>query len=173
MSKTTLTLTAMFVLLILAQAVVFNNLILMNTAMAFVFVYFIAAMPAAMGTAASLTAGFGLGLAVDIFSDTAGLNTLACTLVTFMRKPLLFLYVPRDEELTDGILSVKTLGRWAYFRYLFTLVIIYCFAVFGIESFSFFDPVRQAIRAGASTVYTFTVIYALDTVIHRRREKKL
>lgn len=84
----------------ISQVVVFNNLVLYSVAVPLVFIYVIISMPITWSTNWSITAGFLLGLSVDIFSDTQGMNALCCTLLAFMRKPVFHLYVQRDEDLS-------------------------------------------------------------------------
>ena len=88
MNKTAIILIALFLVLVPAQAVIFNNLILFNIALPLVFIYLIISLPVTLSTNWSLTIGFVTGLAVDIFSDTSGMNALACTTLAFIRKPV-------------------------------------------------------------------------------------
>ena len=89
MSKTVLNFILLFLLLIPAQAVIFNNLILFNVAIPLVFIYLIIRLPMTVSVNAALTIGFITGLSVDIFSDTVGVNAMACTLLAFVRRPVL------------------------------------------------------------------------------------
>ena len=87
MSKTILNFILLFLLLIPAQAVIFNNLILFNVAIPLVFIYLIIRLPMTVSVNAALTIGFITGLSVDIFSDTVGVNAMACTLLAFVLAP--------------------------------------------------------------------------------------
>lgn len=162
-----------FFMLVLAQAVIFNNIVLFNVAMPLVFIYFIVSLPITLGTNLSLTIGFLTGLAVDIFSDTQGLNSLSCTLLTFIRKPVFHFYVQKDEDLGGARPSLRTMGSVAYLKYLFSMTLIYCLLVFGFEAFSFFNIGNLILRVVCSTAFTFVVIYALDSFSLRSREKRL
>ncbi len=174
MNKSTFNFAILFVVLVLAQAVVFNNLILFNTAIAMVFIYMIVILPLTVGTNTSLTIGFLLGLCVDIFSDTPGLNALSCTILSFVRRPVYHLYMPREEEIAVQRPGLKSMGWSAFVKYSLTMSLIYCVCVFMLEAFSFFDIKRLLIRIGASTLYTLIFIYAFDSLsLSRRREKKL
>ena len=66
MSKTVITLIALFLVLVPAQAVIFNNLILFNVALPLVFIYLIISLPMTLGTNWAVTIGFITGLSVDI-----------------------------------------------------------------------------------------------------------
>ncbi len=172
MTKTILNLSALFIVLVLLQAVVFNNLILFNCAIALVFIYLIIVLPVNTRTNMALTIGFLLGLSIDVFSDTAGMNSLACTILAFIRKPIYHLYAPRDEDITGQRPSIKTMGLAAFLKYAFTMSIIYCTTVFIVEACSFFDINRLLLRIAGSTVYTFVMIYAFESLSQSKKEKK-
>lgn len=157
--------------LIIVQAVFFNNLILFNSAIALVTVYFIIQLPITISTNWMMTIGFALGLSVDIFQDTAGLCALTCTLTAFVRRGVFHLYAPRDEDFAGRKLSIVSMGVATYLKYALTMVVIYCTLYFAIESLTYMDIGRLATRILASSVFTFIVIYAFDALTVR--EKRL
>lgn len=173
MSKTALYLVALSVCLLLAQGVVFDNLVLFNCAMPFVFIYIIIALPITLGTNKSVAAGFVIGLVADAFADTYGLNALCCTILAFMRKPVFHLYVQRDEDLAGQCPTMRTMGVDTYMKYAATMVLAYCILVFVTEAFGFFNPLRLLLRIAASTAYTLVIIYTLDSMSLSRHAKRL
>lgn len=173
MSKSVINHILLFIALVAAQAVVFNNLILFNSAVALVFLFMMVEMPITINVNITMIVGFLLGLTIDIFQDTPGMNAMTCTIIAFLRKPIFHLYVPRDEELSDRRLSIRTLGKAAYLKYMLTSVIIYCAIYFSIEAFSFFDPERLGLRIALSSLYTFVVLYAIDSLTNGRSAKRL
>lgn len=168
MSKTVITLIVLFLVLVPAQAVIFNNLILFNVALPLVFIYLIISLPVTLSTNWSLTIGFVTGLAVDIFSDTPGMNALACTTLAFVRKPVYHLYMSFDDDLMGMRPSIATMGSAAYFKYMLTMVFIYCFMLFAIEAFQFFNFRLMLMRTIFSTLFTFIIIYAIDSLSFKR-----
>lgn len=173
MTKTLLNFASLFVALVLAQAVIFNNLILFNNAIALVFVYLIIILPLSISTNAAMTVGFLLGLSVDIFSDTPGLNALSCTILAFIRRPIYHLYMPREEESAIQRPGLKYMGWASFLKYSLTMTLIYCVCVFSLEAFSFFDWTRMIVRIVTSTLYTLVFVYAFDSLSLNHREKKL
>lgn len=173
MSKTTLTFIMLFILLVPAQAVIFNNLILFSVALPLVFIYLIIRLPITLSPNWAMTVGFLTGLAVDIFSDTPGMNALACTTLALCRRPVFHLYMSLDDDLSGQCPSIRTMGPAAYTKYMLTMVFIYCLCVFAIEAFQFFNFRLLILRTVCSTLFTFILIYAVDSLSFRRREKKL
>lgn len=162
-----------FLLLISAQGVIFNHLVLFNVAVPLVFIYLIIMLPVTLGTNLSVLLGFLSGLAVDLFSDTPGVNALACTVLAFARKPLFHLYMSFDDDLAGRSPSSRTMGVGAYAKFVFTMALAYCLMVFTIEAFQFVNLQLTVLRVVASTLYTFVLIFAIDCITLRRREKKL
>ena len=170
MSKTVITLIALFLVLVPAQAVIFNNLILFNVALPLVFIYLIISLPMTLGTNWAVTIGFITGLSVDIFSDTPGVNALCCTVLAFARKPILHLYVSMDDDLAGRSPSAQSMGHGTFMKYLSTMVLLYCTMVFTVEAFQFFSFRLLVLRILASTAYTFVLLYAFDSIARSRRE---
>lgn len=173
MSKTVLNYILKFLLLVLAQAVIFNNIVLFNVAVAFVFISLIVSMPVSWNTNISLSVGFLAGLIVDIFSDSLGYNALSCTILTFVRKPVFHLYMQEEEDLGGMKPCIATMGTGSFLKYLLSMTCIYCLCFFTVESFTLFDPVLQGLRIVCSTAFTFILIYAIDSIFTRKNEKRL
>ena len=173
MTRTILNFFLLIVILVLAQAVIFNNLILFNCAVAFVFVYPIIVMPMTLSTNKAVTIGFLIGMAVDILSNTQGMNALACTILAFIRRPVFHLYVSADEDLTGMRVSSRSMDMASFLKYLGTMALIYCVMIYLIDAFSFFNIGRMAARVACSWAFTFIILYAFDSLSIKRREKKL
>ena len=155
----------LFFICLLTQTLIFNQIILFNVAIPIVFIYFIIRLPINLKLPYLFTFAFLLGLSVDIFSDTPGVNALACTLISAIRKPIYFAYMAKDDvtiRLTPGI---STMGLMDYSKYLLTFVVIYCLFAFTIEYFSFADVKGLVILTASSSVITFLLLLATDSLI--------
>ena len=165
MTKSFIQYILLFVLCVIAQALIFNKIVLFHVAMPIVFIYFIIRLPINMKLPYVFTLAFLLGLAVDIFSDTPGVNALACTLTAALREPVYYAYMAKDDITSRLCPAVATMGFMEYSKYLLSFIVIYCILAFSIEYFSFADVKAIAILAGSSTVLTFIILLALDCVI--------
>ncbi|HRF92087.1 MAG TPA: rod shape-determining protein MreD, partial [Bacteroides graminisolvens] len=98
-----------FVGLVLLQVLILNNIHLAGYATPFLYTYFILKFPSSVSRNELLLWAFFLGLIIDIFSNTPGINASATVLMAFVRPPLLTLFTPRDSF--DNIVpSFKTIG---------------------------------------------------------------
>ena len=161
MTKTFLSFLLLFVVLVLAQVTIFNHIWLFGLAMPLVFIYFIVSLPVTTPTNRMLTLVFMLGLTVDIFSNTAGLNALSCTILAGLRRPILRLYMPREDDMTNPMPSVKSIGAAAYTKYVLTMTVIYSIIYFVVDSAGIFNIVPTALRIIASSILTFILLMAV------------
>lgn len=173
MVKTALQFILLYIVMVMAQVIVFNHICLFGYAVPLVFIYPILKLPVTLNTNWVLTISFLLGLTIDIFSDTQGMNSLACTILGVLRKPVLKLYFPREDEMTSPLPSFRSLGLAVYLKYVFSISLIYCTLFFLIESFSLFNPLRLITKIGSSSLLTFIIIIAIDSLTSHRREKRL
>jgi len=173
MNKTALSLLLLFAVLVPAQAVFFNNLVLFNVAVPLVFIYLIITLPVTYNPSIAMTIGFLTGLSVDILSDTPGVNTLSCTILTFVRRPVFKLYISSDNDLADQRPSIKTMGTATFLKYALTMAVIYCAMVFSIEAMQIFNIRLYLLRVGCSSLFTFIIIYAIACLTRSSREKRL
>jgi len=172
MSKTSLSLLLTFLVLVPAQALFFNHLVLFNVAVPLVFVYMVVSLPVTFSANVAMTVGFLTGLSVDILSDTPGVNAIACTLLAFVRRPVFHLYVPTDNDLAEQRPLPRTMGAAAYLKYALTMCVLYCLMVFAVESMRVFSLKLFVLRAIASSIFTFVIVYAIAS-LGSRREKRL
>lgn len=173
MSKTVLKFILLGFILVFAQVLVFNHICLFNVAVPLIFIYVLLRLPITLSVNQLLTIGFFLGLIVDIFSDTYGMNTVACTILVMCRKPILRLYVPREEDMSRPEPSMYSLGTATYMKYLLTMTLLYCTLIFLIESFTFFNPIRLLLRIVFSTILSMAIMVGIDSFMTPRSEKRL
>lgn len=173
MNKSAIQLIFWTVILILAQALVFNHICLFGYAVPFVFLYTLIKLPLNLSKEWLFTIGFTVGLIVDIFSDTLGMNALACTLAMALRQPILRLYVPRDNELANPYPGIKSLGIFTFIKFTLTFTFIYTTLIFFIDAFSVVGLLNVIIRIIASTILTTLLLVGIESLTTRRSEKRL
>lgn len=169
MTKEILKFALLFVLLTLAQVVVFNHICLFGVAIPLVFIYLIIKLPISLRVNWVMTVSFLLGMTVDILSNTQGMNALACTILAVSRNPVLHLYMPRQDNLPNSDPSSVTLGYGVFMKYALTLCAIYCTLFFVIEAFTFFDLMHLCLQIVSSTALTFIIIVALDSLTSQKK----
>lgn len=173
MARQVLKFVLLFVVLVLAQVLVCNNISIFNVATPFIFIYVLLRLPVDLHVNWVLTLSFVTGLVVDIFSDTQGMNALACTLLGASRNVVFGLYVGRRDELVDMIPSMRSVGMASYMKYLLTMTLLYCVVITLIEAFTLDNLLLSLLRAVCSTVLSFVIMLGIDSFVNTRNEKGL
>ena len=158
---------AWFVGLALVQVLLLNKICLFDLATPFIYIYFVLALDKDIDRNALMIMAFTLGLAVDVFSNTPGVNAAASVFVAFMRPGLLRLFSPRDEyeNFEPGI---YTLGVWAFVRYVVVATLLHHTVLFFLEAFSFANAGYLLLRILCSTLLTVMMIMTLEFLRHKR-----
>ena len=172
MTKNTITLVLLFILMVFLQ-IICNRICLFNIAVPFVYIYFILRLPITLSVNWVLTLSFLIGLCVDVFSNTYGMNAMACTIVALLRKPIMGLFCPREDEMNNPTLSVRTLGISVYMKYMFAFTFLFCTCIYIIQLFTFNNLGLMFMRILGSTILTSIILFSFDSIATTRREKRL
>ena len=152
-----------FLVLALAQVLVFNHIRLFGYAIPLLYVYFAIAIPRNYPRWATLLWCFALGLTVDLFSNTPGAAAASMTLMGLLQPYLLELFVQR-EAAPSLRPSAKTLGWTKFVAMASTLTFVHCLVFFSLEMFTFVDLVTWALCIVGSTLLTMILLMALESV---------
>jgi rod shape-determining protein MreD len=158
---------AWFIGLVLIQALLLNNICLFGLATPFAYVYLLLVIDKDIDRIGLMVIAFLLGLAVDVFSNTPGVNAGASVLVAFMRPGLLRLFSPRDiyENFEPGI---YTLGFGPFIRYAFVTLLLHHAALLLLEAFSLSNIGYLMPRIFCSALLTLVLVIAIEFVRHKR-----
>ena len=162
----------LFFLLVLAQAIC-SKICLFNVAVPIIFIYFIIRLPLSLGVNWLMTISFFIGLVIDIFNNSLGMNALSCVILAITKRPVFRLYFPREDDITDTIPSIDSLGLSVYFRFMSSLTLIYCALLFGIQAFSLMNISLTILRIAASSLLSIILILGIDSLSANHREKRL
>ena len=152
-----------FVGLVLLQVLILNNVHIAGYATPFLYIYLILKFESDVSRNALMLWAFFLGLSVDIFSDTPGMNASATVLLAFLRPTFLRLFVPRDT-LDALIPSIRTMGVSPFLKYLIVSVLAHHAMLLTIEFFSFAHIGTLLLRIVASTLLTVACIMAVEGI---------
>lgn len=158
-----------FILLLVVQIIVCNNILLFNIATPFIYIFFIISLPMNVGLNVLMLVSFLSGFLVDLFSDTMGVNCMACLILSVLRKPIFYAYVSKEDKFIAATPSVLSMGWWNYLKYILTLSAIFCLLVFSIELFNFLSVGRIMLMAAGSTLFTVVLLLACDALLNHER----
>lgn len=168
MNKEILSYTISFLFFILLQVMILNNISILGYFTPFLYIYFILKLPTSLSANWVITLAFAMGLIIDIFTNTPGLNALATVIPAAVRGPLLNAVSHRDE-MSGTIPSVHSLGMGAFLRYALIIVLLHNVLIYTIEAFTFFYFFSLLLKIGGSTLLTMILIFGLESLKIRQR----
>ena len=154
---------AWFVGLLLLQVLILNNVHIAGYATPFLYIYMIIKMDSETPRNGLMLWAFFLGLGVDLFSDTPGMNAASAVLLAFLRPLLLRLFAPRD--LTGNFApSARTMGTAAFLKYAAACVLLHHVVLISLDYFSAAHFGLLALHILASTVLTLACTLAVEGI---------
>ena len=154
------------ILLILVQVLVLRHFHFGGYATPFVYIYFLLVLNKDVNRHILMLIGFCLGLVIDIFSNTPGINAAASTLLAFLRPYLLSLFVVRND--VDNLEpNVRFMGIGRFSLYVLVAALIHHLALNLIETFSLFDWKTLLLK----TVYSVLLTYVCMMIIELIRKR--
>lgn len=147
-----------FVVLMLLQLLVMNNIQFSGYVNPYIYVMVILLVPVEVTAWILLIIAFLTGFLIDIFSGTPGLHASATVLAGFVRPAVLRIIAPRDGYESGQSPSMLTYGfRW-YLMYAGIIILIHHTALFYLEVFRFADLFRTMLRVLLSSLFSVTFI---------------
>lgn len=154
----------MFIVLILLQILLFNNIQFSGYVNPYVYIMFILLLPVEIPAWLLLLISFVTGIIIDIFSGTQGMHSSATLLAGLVRPYILRLISPRDGYEPGTNPSMLIYGfRW-FLIYAGLIVLIHHTMLFYLEVFRFTDFFRTLLRVLLSSVFTTTFILLLEFI---------
>lgn len=158
MSKHAILLTASFILLMVAQVLIFRNFVLFQVGFSFIYLLFLLSLPIEAGFNAGMVIALISALIIDLFYQTLGIHASAAVFIMFIRPFWLKIVVPRSGYEVNDMMTIGNYGVSWFIGYATPLVFAYCCVVFFVEAGSaqlFWHTVTKAL---VSTVITMVFV---------------
>jgi rod shape-determining protein MreD len=157
-----------FVVSVLLQVLIFNNLLIARFISPFFYILFILLLPIDTPRSLLLFLSFILGLSIDIFTNTPGVHASASLLIGFIRPGILGLISSRETLDSVAAPRVQNMGLQWFLTYTTFLVIIHHLFLFFIEAFTFQGVLITLIRVVLSSVLSVILIVMSQFIIFRK-----
>ena len=135
MTSKTLIRTRDFVLLALAQVIIFSQIHLFGYATACIFTIFLLKLPRHTTQNEAMIWAFLFGLVTDFFSNTPGIHSAAATAMAFSRKYILAAFTHKGLP-DDFVPGVKSLKWGGYIVYAIICIALFYAVLFPLELFA-------------------------------------
>ena len=151
-----------FIILAAVQTLLFGHIHLFGYATVYIYLLFILKMPRFATRSEQMIWAFALGLTIDIFGDTPGINAAAATMLAFMRNYILAMFIPNgiNEDLIPG---TRVLRWGAYVSYAAICTLLFSFVFFALELLTFSMPLHLFISTASSTLLTLLFIIVFES----------
>ena len=155
-----------FLIAAVIQVLLFSHIHLFGYATVYIYLLFIMKMPRFATRNEQMMWAFALGLVVDMFSNTPGINAAAATMLAFMRDYVLAMFIPNGitEDFTPG---TRVLRWGAYVSYAAICTLIFCTVLFLLEFFTLSHPLHLAISISGSTLLTLLFVIVFESLNRR------
>lgn len=147
-----------FIIVVLIQGLILNNIQLSGFINPYFYILFVILLPFETPKWLLLLSAFFLGLSVDAFTNTAGMHASASVFLAFARPYILQLQAPRDGYDSGTTPSVADYGIPWFLKYTFFATFLHHIFLFYVESFTFSDFFGTFARVLFSTFFSLLLI---------------
>jgi rod shape-determining protein MreD len=151
-----------FILLMILQVLLFNNIQFSGYVNPYVYILFILLLPVEIPSWLLLILSFSTGIIMDFFVGSPGMHTFSTVLVGFIRPFVLRAISPRDGYEPNSAPSMLTYGFLWFLTYSLVIVLVHHTVLFYLEVFRLTEFFRTLLRVLFSTVFSVTFILLIE-----------
>ena len=157
-----------FILLVLIQVVVLNNINFLGYINPYVYILFIILFPIKNNRVLFIFLSFLLGLSVDLFLDSGGVHAAACVTIAYMRPVILkFAFGMSYEHQSVKFTNTEFGQRLTYFS---ITIFIHHLILFSLEVFNTSKIILILEKTLFSSIFTILLCF-LITVLFSKKSK--
>ncbi len=159
---------ARFIILILLQVLVLNNINFLGYINPYIYILFIILYPIKNNRLLFIFLSFLLGLTVDLFLDSGGVHAAACVTIAYIRPVLLkFSFGTIYDHQTIKFSTTEFGQRLTYFS---IIVFIHHLILFSLEIFNSSKIILILKKTLFSSIFTI-ILCLLITILFSRKNK--
>jgi len=147
-----------FFFLIIFQVLILNHINLGGYINPYFYIYFILLLPFSTPRWMLLVLSFILGIGIDIFTNTIGLNAAACVLMGFARPFVISAISSGPESLIGETPSLRNQGMKWFLYYAIILVLVHHISLFYLEIFRLTEFFATFVRILLSSTFTLMLV---------------
>lgn len=156
-----------FLFIVILQVFIFGRVNLFGYAAPVFYLWIILHMDSHMSKATVLLWSFFLGIAVDMFTSTPGLNAAAATLTGYLQPVILNAFVRIDKHDTL-VPSCSSMGWRSFMLYCMSLIFIHCMVLFLLRGAPDRNIGLLAANVAGSFLITLILVFCLDLAFSDR-----
>lgn len=147
-----------FVIYLFLQVLILKNSVLFGSAFCFIYIGYLLLLPVETNPLWLMLIGFGMGLFIDMFYDSAGIHAFASVAVMYIRNLWLARVTPQGGYDNGAIPGLAAQGTQWFLTYATPLVFVHHTLLFFIEAGGFQYVGFTVLKIIFSTLYTMIVM---------------
>jgi rod shape-determining protein MreD len=158
----------LFLSLLFLQVFVCNNILFLGYINPYLYIAFVIFYPLKKERSLFLLVSFLLGLAIDFFLDSGGINAFALLFVAYIRLFLVRLIFKKTEQ--DYLLfklQQEPFGK--VFNYVMILIVIHHFILFSLANFSSQNFSSVFTNTLYSSIFTSVLLFTGTYIIRKKK----
>ena len=158
----------LFIILLLLQVFVLNNIHFLGFINPYLYIAFVFLFPLRENRFSFLFFSFLLGLCIDFFSDSGGIHAFSILLIAYLRLFFIKVYfrkLPADYD----FFNLRSEAFSKVFNYVVTLTVIHHLVYFSFINFSFQNISMVLLNTLYSSIFTL-ILFFLGTFIFTKSQ---
>ena len=157
-----------FVLFVLLQVLIFNNINLFGYINPYIYITFIFFYPLKKEKGVFMFLSFLLGLCIDFFSDTGGINAAATLFIAYFRLPILSTIL-RKKDFDFLLFNIRSIPFGKSFLYILSITFTHHLILFSLDYFSLNEFGSIINKTAITTIFTVFLIYIGIVLFTKKR----
>lgn len=156
-----------FLILILTQVLIFNNINFIGSINPYPYILFIILYPANNNRILFIFSSFLLGLMIDIFSNSGGIHAASCVTIAFIRPAVLkFAFGMVYEHQTIKFNQTEFSNRITYF---FIVIVMHHLIMFALEIFNISNILLLLKKTVFSSIFTLLLCTLISLLFSKKQ----
>lgn len=150
--------TLRFFILIVIQVLILNNIQLFRIFNPYLYILFILLLPFNTPRWIVLFTSFFLGLFIDMFMNTIGMNIAASVFVAYLRPYIINFITPKGGYEPEMEPTIRSLGFYWFLGYVLIMIFLHHLFLFYIEVFNFSEFFSTLFRVFINSIITLSLV---------------
>jgi hypothetical protein len=159
----------LFIVYLLYQGMILQNVVVYHTAFCYLYVLYLILLPVEANPMILMAAGFLMGFAVDLFYESIGLHAFASVTIMYVRNYWLNSLTPQGGYDSNSVPSVAMNGVQWFLIYAVPLIFLHHALLFFMEVGGFGMFWYTLWKVLTSTIFTTVVILIAQFLFPGRR----
>lgn len=159
-----------FVLLLLLQVFVLNNILLHQLVSLNLYMLFVLLLPFNLPRPALMLLALLMGLSLDMFMNTEGMHAAACVFIAYLRPFVINILSPQGGfETTQKTPSMTSMGVSQFLIYAAILVFVHNLVFFLLEVYGFGNIFYLLLKIICSTAASISLVVLYEFLFFSRK----